>query len=97
MTETNVIAPAGDERFYVRIIDPVGETMAVESLGSGIIEDKMSGAKVRYTQSGTLDYKNDDATGCIDWKPNYSFIKGNHTVEIYNKGYKVGKGDFTLK
>jgi hypothetical protein len=97
VTETNVIAPAGDERFYVRIIDPIGETMAVEDLGSGIIENKMTGQKVRYTQSGTLDYKNEDATGCIDWRPNYSFIKGKYEVEIYNKGYMVGKGNFNLK
>ena len=97
VTETNVIAPAGPEKFFVRIIDPLGETMAVEDLGSGVLENKMNGNMVRYSASGTLDYTNEDATGCIDWRPNYSFIKGDYLVEIYNKGYLVGNGNFKLK
>ena len=97
VTETNVITPSGEERFYVKIIDPLGETMAVEDLGSGIIENKLTHKKLKYTQSGTLTYKNEDATGCIDWKPNYNFMKGLYEVEIYNKGYMVGTGNFKLK
>ena len=97
LTETNMVAPAGEELFYIRIIDPLGETMAVESLGSGILTDKLTNTQVRYSQTGVLDYQNQDTNGCIDWQPNYPFIKGIYDVEIYNKGYMVGKGNFKLK
>jgi hypothetical protein len=97
LTETNMVTPSGEELFYVRVIDPLGETMAVESLGSGVLTDKLTNTKVRYSQSGVLDYQNKDTNGCIDWHPNYAFMKGVYDVEIYNKGYLVGKGDFKLK
>ena len=35
-TETNVVVPAGEETFYLRIMDPSGETISAEQAGSGI-------------------------------------------------------------
>ena len=97
LTETNMVTPSGDEEFFIRVIDPKGETMAVESLGSGILTNKLNNEQVRYSQSGIVQYNNSDMQGCIDWNPNYAFIKGLYDVEIYNKGYMVGKGNFKLK
>lgn len=96
-TETNLVTKAGPKVFHVRLINPLGETLAVESLGSGILTDKLSGKPVRYTAKGTMDYKNGDQKACIDWEPNYKLMKGEYKVEIYNRDFMVGKGDFKLK
>jgi len=96
-TETNVVASAGTETFFVRYIDPLGETISIEDAGSGMLTNKLTDDQVKYTTSGTLDYNNQDAESCMDWHSNYPFQSGLYGVEIYNKGYMVGKGDFKFK
>ncbi len=95
-TETNVVVPAGEETFLVRIISPTGETLSSEDAGSGTVTDKLSGEKMRYTMSGTLTYNNEDTEACMDWTPSSELSKGEYTVEIFNKGYKVGSGNFKI-
>jgi hypothetical protein len=95
-TETNVVVPAGDEIFYLRILNPAGETLAADDMGSGTLDDKMTGKSMRYTMSGTLTYNNQDTEACMDWKPSYQPEDGEYIVEIYNKGYKVGSGTFKI-
>lgn len=96
-TESNYVTKAGEETFFVRYISPLGETLAAEDLGSGVLFDKFTGKEVRYSSSGTLDYQNKDAKGCIDWLFNFKIDKGVYDVELYNKGYLCGKGNFKLK
>jgi len=55
-TETNVVVPAGDETFYLRIVNPNGETLSANDSGSGELVDVVSGEAVRYTMSGELTY-----------------------------------------
>jgi len=96
-TETNVVADEGEETFHVRYINPAGETIAIEDAGSGMLKNKLTDQTVKYTTSGTVEYKNTDTESCIDWHSNYPFTKGEYAVEMYNKGYLTGKGDFKLK
>lgn len=96
-TTVNEVAKAGTEEFYVRIINPIGETMAIEELGSGKIVNKKTGEEIRYTQVKEYDYVNDETDLCFNWEPNAPFQKGNYDVEIYNKGHLAGKGSFNLK
>ena len=95
-TETNVIVPAGDETFYLRIVNPNGETLSANDKGSGELVDVVSGESVRYTMSGELTYNNEDTEACMDWTPSTEPVDGVYNVEIYNKGYKVGTGQFEL-
>jgi len=97
LTETNMVTPAGDETFYIRIINPQGETMAIEDSGSGIITNKLTNDEVRYTTSGTVAYGQKDTQICIDFTPNYALSPGLYQIETYNKDYLVGKGSFILK
>ena len=97
VTETNMVTPAGDETFYVRIINPQGETMAIENAGSGILTNKLTNDEVRYTTSGTVAYGQKDTQVCIDFTPNYALSPGLYQIETYNKDYMVGKGSFILK
>lgn len=96
-TESNLVTDDEEEEFYLRIIDPLGETMAIEDLGSGILVDSKDGKSVRYTTTSTVEYANAETQVCLDWQPGLRFPKGLYDVEVYNKGYKVGSGSFQLK
>jgi regulator of replication initiation timing len=96
-TEANEVVPAGEETFYIRIIDPAGAPLAIESLGSGVSRDKKSESEFRYTTSATCNYANSSTNLCGAWLPGQNFLKGKYNVEIYNKGYLVGNSSFNLK
>lgn len=97
LTETNMVTPAGTKKFFVRIINPQGETVAVEDQGSGVLMNKLDNTQVRYTMSGDVTYKNEDTNACIDWKASRQLPKGDYSLEVYNNGYPVGKGTFKIK
>jgi len=96
-TEVNEVAAPGAEKFYIRIISPIGETMAVDELGSSTIINKKTGKEVPFTQVKEYDYGNDEAELCFVWQPNVTFQKGIYEVEVYNKGHKAGQSTFSLK
>lgn len=95
--EDNLVTDNEEEEFYLRIIDPLGETMAIEDLGSGVLVNSKDGKSVRYTTAGSIDYNNDEKKVCMDWQPDMRWPKGMYEVEIYNKGFKAGSGSFQLK
>ena len=84
------------ESFFVRLINPAGETMAVEELGSGTITTNAD-EEIRYTSVHEIPYNGDEVTSCLRWQPELAFQPGTYEVEIYNKGHLSGKGSFTLK
>jgi hypothetical protein len=96
-TETNLVTPAGAKEFQIRLIDPLGETVAREDMGSGVLTNKLDNTQVRYTSTGIVEYNNEDTEGCIQWKVNDSLSKGMYDVEIYNNGFKVGNGNYKMK
>lgn len=96
-TLSNVIVSGGMETFYLRLINPLGEVMAIQDLGSGSLNLSSTGENIQYTQSVEIEYKNEPVPGCINWQPGTQFGAGTYQVEIYNKGFLSGKGSFTLK
>ncbi len=96
-TTVNEVTNPGVEKFYIRVINPVGETMAIEELGAGVFINSKSKEEVRYTQMKEYEYAQDETEHCFTWKPNIAFQKGKYQVEIYNKGYIAGSTTFTLK
>lgn len=93
----NEVAKPGIEKFFIRIINPIGETLAIEELGSGTIVNPKTQEEILYTQVAEHEYANEEERMCFDWKPDITFQKGKYTVEIYNKGYLAGSGGFVLK
>ncbi len=97
-TEANDLTYPGIEEFFVRIINPIGETMAIDDLGAGVLVDKSTGEEVRYTSSKEHEYGNDEIEICYTWNPNVgNFQVGTYQVEIYNKGHLSGTNTFELK
>lgn len=96
-TETNLVTPAGEKEFFIRILDPSGSTLAVESNGSSTITNKLDNSQVRFTVAGTLQYNNDETEGCIDWVPGFNLSKGTYQIQMYNNSFIVGQASFKLK
>ena len=97
-TTGNDLAATGTEKFHVRIINPLGETLAIEDMGSGVMTTAGAGDELRYTMVKELDYNNSEpGVGCFLWEPNVAFTPGKYTLEVFNKGYPAGQGDFLLK
>lgn len=95
-TIANEVVQPGKEKFYVRVVNPKGETLAIDDLGSGTTSDK-TGQDVRFTQAQEYEYANDETQLCFLWKPNVPFQGGKYKVEIYNKGFLAGTDEFELK
>ena len=96
-TTSNVIVTEGQERFYLRLINPLGEVMAIQDLGSGNIKLNSTGETVQFTQYVDVDYTTEPKNACINWQPGIAFEAGEYKAEIYNKGFMSGKASFVLK
>jgi len=95
-TENNVVQ-SGTEQFYVRVINPVGETLAIEEMGSGVLTSTQTDEQIRYTSVADMEYANAEANACVNWEPNIPFQKGTYEIQVYNKGFLAGQSSFTLK
>lgn len=96
-TEVNQFASEGEEVFYIRIINPKGETIAVESAGSGTTNLTENDTPITYSTKLTIDYKHSEAEACLEWDPDVPFPEGLYAVEIYNKGFVAGHTTFKLR
>jgi hypothetical protein len=95
--EANEVVEAGEETFYIIVMDPTGVPLYLETLGSGVAQDKRRGEEFRYTTVATCSYSGEPVQVCGGWEPGQNFVSGRYAVEVYNKGYKVGTGAFQLK
>jgi len=93
----NAIASGETETFFVRIIDPIGETVAAEKRGSGITKIGMDDSPIRYSTVLKTNYNNEEKELCADWNPGMKLKEGKYQVEVYNKGFLAGTGDFRLR
>ena len=96
-TMENEIVEPGTETFYIRIINPKGETLAIDDLGAGVLQNTATGEEVRFSQAQEYEYANEETQLCFNWEPGLPLQSGKYDVEIYNKGYLAGKSTFELK
>ena len=96
-TTPNEVARPGNENFYIRVISPAGETLAIEGLGSGIMTSSKTNEKIRFTQVAEHSYSNDASRVCSSWTPGQPFEAGTYQVEVYNKGFLAGSSTFKLR
>jgi hypothetical protein len=94
----NDLTKPGANKFHLRIIDPIGQTISVESSGSGTFVNKTSGGDAKFTVSKSFDYKNDSPNICMEWIQNNVLNSGGeYTFELYNRGYLSGTTKIELK
>lgn len=92
----NDVAEPGNEVFYIRIISPLGQTIAMDDMGSGILTTA-EGDEVRFTVTKSFDYNQQSVNTCLAWDPGITLEKGVYQVEVYNKGYLTGASTFKLR
>ncbi len=97
-TTSNELAANGKEYFLVRLISPVGETLAFDDQGAGVFISKKNGEEIRFSTIKEVNYSGTENEYCLIWNPNLlTFPEGKYKVEIYNKGHLAGTGNFELK
>ncbi len=93
----NTVAKPGAQTIFLRIINPAGETIAVEDKGSGTFEDRQHGGETRYTVAETIEYENAPTDLCMHWTDEQGFSKGEYTTELYHNGYMIGREKIVLR
>jgi hypothetical protein len=96
-TLPNELASNPEETFFVRIIDPIGETVAVDNRGSGVTKIGMENTPVRYSTVIKTAYDQSEDEVCGEWSPGIKLREGTYIVEVYNKGFLAGEGKFRLR
>tara|TARA_Y100000385_G_scaffold235821_1_gene249744 strand:+ start:921 stop:1877 length:957 start_codon:yes stop_codon:yes gene_type:complete len=94
VTRANLVTEPGEEIFMVRVIDQNGQTLTGDE--NATVINKLNGEEARYSTSGKMEYSNEQSKACINWDPSFEIQKGEYTVEVYNKGYKVGTSNFKI-
>lgn len=95
---TNDLAGRGEEEFLLRILNPQGETLAVDEAGSGYFTNLATGRQTRYTMKKSATYNPLSASPvCMTWTSAQPFSQGDYIVEIYNKGLLAGQGKLNLR
>jgi myosin heavy subunit len=93
----NQVADAGSKDILIRVINPTGATIAVESAGSGLFVVAGSGEQRQYTMKATFDYANTQKHICAYWKQTNPFSSGDYKVEFYQDGNLLNTATFKLK
>ncbi|PSR11059.1 MAG: hypothetical protein DA408_19920 [Bacteroidetes bacterium] len=96
-TTVNEIAERGDETFFVRIVNPQGETLALDQMGSGAFKNLATGENMRYTLKDDISYDRQENILRLLWAPGQQFAEGKYQVEVYNKGFLAGATSLVLK
>ncbi|NBB18738.1 hypothetical protein GVN20_05155 [Runella sp. CRIBMP] len=92
----NPISPNGEREVYLRILDPEGAVMADMATGSGTFV--YSGRETVYTAKQTLNYSNEGSQGSIIYsRGGIPLKKGEHIIELYCQGFRIGSTTFKVK
>jgi hypothetical protein len=93
---SNVMADKGYYDFYIRILNPKGETLYIEGTGSGRFQ--LQGSDALYTVKERLEFTNDDSkVYTVYWSKGSPFEKGTYKIEIYTQGLIFGENTFEVK
>jgi peptidoglycan hydrolase CwlO-like protein len=94
--QNNVMAEIGFYDFYIRILNPKGETLYIEGTGSGRFQ--FQGAEALYTVKERIEFTNDDSKiYVVYWSKGSPFEKGTYKIEIYTQGLLIGQNTFEVK
>ncbi|MGZ5282066.1 MAG: hypothetical protein ACXWEY_07295 [Bacteroidia bacterium] len=92
----NKISYAGNKDVFVQIIDPRGQTVSIDALGSGVTT--VDGSETQYTTKEQIAYNNEPINSCVYFgKGTQKFEEGKYNIVIYTEGYKMGEKSFTIK
>jgi len=93
----NHVANNGNRDIYIKVNDPSGQPVVIQSLGSGTFS--YQGAESSYTTKEQIFYDNDPKNYCVYWgfAKDAHLKSGTYTIELYTEGYQMGAKNFTVK
>ena len=93
----NLAANSGKRDIYVQIIDPKGQTVAKDALGSGTMN--VDEKQAQYSTKDQIDYNNEEEQNHFIYfgGADFKFEPGRYTVNIYTDGYLMGTKEIIIK
>lgn len=97
-TLANKVADPGEEVYYLRVVNPRGETISIDAEGSGTLKLQQNNETIPYTKPVYFDFDGGANELCAEWNvAGQTYEEGNYTIELYNKGYLAGSTTMELK
>ena len=93
--EENKFADAGKRDVFVQVIDPKGQTISIESLGSGVTTVNTN--QSQYTVKQEIEFKNDPQDYCTYWGKDTPFDPGIYHIVLSTEGYNLGEKDLHIR
>jgi len=93
--EENKFADAGKRDVFIQVIDPSGQTVAIESLGSGVTT--VNAQQSQYTTKEEIEFKNETQDYCAYWGKDTPFAPGVYHVVLSTEGYKLGEKEIHIR
>jgi cell division protein FtsB len=91
----NIAALAGKRDIFIQVVDPHGQTVAIESKGSGTT--MVDGNQSQYSTKEEIDYNKETKDYCLYYGKDSPFEAGKYNIVISTEGYKLGEKEFTIK
>lgn len=91
----NALTKKENKTIYLRIIDPRGNVLSDMALGSGAFN--FGGKETVYTAKQVINYTNANQTVDFYYDREAKYEKGNHIVELYAEGFRIGQTNFAVK
>jgi hypothetical protein len=96
--DENRISESGPKDLQICIINPAGELLSNAAFGSGSF-NTADGKSKFYSVSKSVNLQTGEPVHdiSVDWQQSSDYVKGAYSVEIYHKGYLIGKGTVNLR
>ena len=94
----NLAASAGKKTIYVQVVDPQGQTVAIQALGAGTTE--VEGEEAQFSTSKEIEYNNETVNNqCVYFgnPTDVKFQEGRYTVRLFTEGYKMGEKSYNIR
>ncbi len=91
----NALTKKENKTIYLRVIDPRGNVLSDMALGSGAFN--FGGKETVYTAKQVINYTNANQTVDFYYDREAKYEKGNHIVELYAEGFRIGQTNFAVK
>lgn len=94
----NQLIPAGKHELLIRILNPDGATLAIQSNGSGTFTLAEQQKNSLFSKKILVDYSPGKPIEiCTSWLQSFPFKAGKYVAEVYHKGYLVKAGEISLR
>jgi hypothetical protein len=93
----NLVAEKGGRDVFLRLIEPDGAALFDLANGGGSFTTPDTQKEIFYTMKQTILFENKGQKVVYEYKKGSPYKPGNHKIEIYCEGFKIGEATFLVK